>query len=441
VWATTADQTQLLSPRPDTAFVAPSGTSALTVAIDDSQLLQTMVGFGASFTESSAWLMYNELDAPTRANAMTRLFSPMNGIGLSFLRQPIGASDFSLAHYSYDDMPGGQTDYGMEHFSAARDDAYVFPAVREALRLNPRITVMASPWSAPGWMKTTGSMIGGSLLPIAYAAFASYLVKSVQALETRGVPVAAITLQNEPHYVPGDYPGMWMDAPAQAMLIGEHVVPAFAAAGLRTSILAWDHNWNEPEYPLTVLQDPAAADYVSGAAYHCYVGTPDVMTAFHEAHPSALIWVTECSTGAYGPTSFAASLSDNMRVIIRSVRNWASTFTKWNVALDETAGPHTGGCVDCSALVTVNRANGTFQPTADFYSLGHLSTFVVPGARRIGSTSFASQGLESVAFLNPDGSRVLVIWNGWGARRVSISWRGNALSYDLSAETAVTFVW
>ncbi|HUR35213.1 MAG TPA: carbohydrate-binding protein [Vicinamibacterales bacterium] len=439
-WVTTTDQSRLLAPVMDSAFGSSAATGQFLVSVDDSQQFQRITGFGASMTESSAWLLATQVPAARRAEVMTRLFSTDTGIGLSFVRQPIGASDFSLSHYSYDDVPYGETDYSLARFSAAHDDAYVFPALRDALRLNPQLTVMASPWSAPAWMKTSGSMVGGMLAPSAYGAFASYLVKSVQAIEARGIPVAAITIQNEPRYLPADYPGMYMPAEDQAMLIRQHVGPAFAASGLRAQLLAWDQNW-EADYPFAVMQDPAAARYLSGVAYHCYAGDPAEMTYLHDSFPSASALVTECSTGAWSQTPFSTALYEKLRVLIRSTRNWAQAVATWNLVLDSTGGPHTGGCTTCSPLVTVDRASGAVRYEADYFALGHFSGFVKPGARRVASTSFESQGVETVAFVNPDGTHVLVVWNGWGTRRITVAWQGTAFAYDVPGEAVMTFTW
>jgi glucosylceramidase len=441
VWITAGDQSRLLTPARDAAFAAPGSPLPLTVAVDDSNVYQRVTGFGASLTESSAWLLYARLPAAVRSRWMTTLFSPTAGIGLSFLRQPIGASDFSLSHYSYDDVPYGETDETLSRFSASRDDAYVFPAVRDARQLNPQLSIMASPWSAPGWMKTSGTLVGGELRPEAYGAYAAYLVKAAQAYAARGIPLDSITVQNEPRYVPQDYPGMYLDASSEATLIGQHVGPAFEHAGLSTRIFAWDQNWNEPEYPIAVMQDPAAARYASGAAYHCYAGEPDEMSRFHEAFPSRAVYVTECSTGAWYVTPFDAALYENLRVLIRSMRNWAEAVAKWNVALDTQFGPHTGGCQTCAPLLTIDPSSASVTPTADFYALGHFSRFVRPGARRIGSTTFQSQGVESVAFVNDDGSHALVVWNGWGARTIRVSWNGAAFDYGLPGDAVATFVW
>jgi len=440
-WMTTGDGSRLLTQQPDAVFESPGPSGPLTIQVDDSQQFQQIAGFGASMTESSAWLLSTALSAQARATWMTRLFSPTAGIGLSFLRQPIGASDFSLSHYTYDDVPYGITDEPLAQFSTSREETYVFPALREARQLNPYLTVMASPWSPPGWMKTSGTIVGGALRPEAYGAFASYLVKTVQSYAAQGIVVDAITLQNEPHFVPLDYPGSYLDAPAQATLIGQYVGPAFAAAGLGARILAWDQNWNDPEYPVAIMQDSVASRYASGAAYHCYAGDPSEMSNFHDRFPSAHVYVTECSTGAWYVTPFDQALYENLRVLIRSTRNWAEAVVKWNVALDENGGPHTGGCTTCSALLTIDRASAVVVPTADYYALAHFSRFVTPGARRIASSTFEAEGVESVAFLNPDGTRTLVVWNGWGPRRVRVSWGSSAFDYDLPDSAVATFTW
>jgi glucosylceramidase len=443
VWITTADARLLLSPADPAVFGSTAGTGTVTIDVADDQVFQQMVGFGASVTESSAWLLYNSLDQSTRSALLTQLFSPTSGIGLSFLRQPIGASDFSLSHYSYDDVPAGETDFSLARFSIARDRTHVIPALLEARRLNPRLSIMGSPWSPPGWMKTTGSMIGGSLKPEAYSAFASYLVKFVQAYAAAGVPVQSITLQNEPHYTPLDYPGMFMSPQQQVLLIEGHVGPAFAAAGLRTEVFVWDHNWDEPEYPSVVLQDPEARRYATGTAFHCYSGQPEAMSIVHDSHPDKGMYMTECSSGFWGPPDFGGSLIENVKtLIIRGTRNWAQAIVKWNLVLDENDGPHTGGCTNCTGVATIFRNSRTYRLTADYYALGHASKFVIPGARRIGSTTFQHEGLESVAFVNPDGSHALVALNtATVARRVNVAWNGQSFTYDLPAGSVATFTW
>src|SRR5262249_45202852 len=163
-------------------------------------------GFGAAVTDASAWNIATRLNADQRTELMQELFGRDGGLGLSFTRISIGASDFSLKHYSLDDPPGGKPDPDLEHFSIAANRRHLLPVLREALAINPDLKIVASPWSPPGWMKSSGSMVGGRLRPEYYPAFATYLVRFAEAYAAEGVPIYALTIQNEPNFVPGDYP-------------------------------------------------------------------------------------------------------------------------------------------------------------------------------------------------------------------------------------------
>src|ERR1700737_3327789 len=292
---------------------------ALTLTVDSSKAYQQIDGFGASITDSSAWLLYNKLDTAQRKELMAKLFDPVHGIGLSFIRQPMGASDFALDDYSYDDLPQGQTDPDMKHFSIAHDQAYIIPVLREALALNPRLKIVATPWSPPGWMKTSGSMIEGQLLPSAYGPLAKYFVKFVQAYEAAGVPIYAVTMQNEPLNIPKDYPGMGMSAEEQASFLRDNLGPAFREARLKTKIMVFDHNWNLIDFPITVLTDAKAAGFAVGVATHCYGGTPAAQEELHSRFPDKGIWMTECSGGDW---QTGRLLEEQARLIIGSTRHW-----------------------------------------------------------------------------------------------------------------------
>jgi glucosylceramidase len=414
---------------------------ALTVTVDSSKTYQQMEGFGASITDSSAWLLYNKLDAAQRKELMAKLFDPVHGIGLSFIRQPMGASDFSLDDYSYDDLPLGQTDPDMQHFSIARDQAYIIPVLREALALNPHLKIVATPWSPPGWMKTSGSMIEGRLLPSAYGPLAKYFVKFVQAYEAAGIPIYAVTMQNEPLNIPKDYPGMGMSAEEQASFLRDNLGPAFREARLKTKIMVFDHNWNLIDYPITVLSDPKAASFATGIATHCYGGTAAAQEELHSRFPDKGIWMTECSGGDW---QTGRILEDQIRLIINSTRHWAKSVVLWNLALDQDHGPHTGGCKNCRALVTVTDtvSPSTTEMTVDYVAEAHVSKFVVPGAYRIESNTFEQGSLEGVAFRNPDGSIVLLVLNGsYQPMSFNVEWQGQYFSWSLQAGSVATFVW
>ena len=442
VWETTADQSQLLAPQTGAVFAPGAGTGSETITVNPTTTYQSMTGFGASLTDSSAWLIAN---SPQRNAIMTKLFDPNQGIGLDFLRQPIGASDFSLSTYSYDDMPAGQTDPTLANFSIAHDESYIIPLLQQALQLNPSTTVMATPWSPPGWMKTSGSMVGGTLNTADYQAYANYLVKFLQAYQAQGVPVSLLTAQNEPEYSPTNYPGSTLTASQEATLIGTYLGPAIKAAGLSTKILAYDHNWNDTSFPETILSNPTAAQYVSGVAWHCYAGDPSAQTTVHDAYPNTDTYFTECSGTQSADT--ADTFSDSLdwqteNLIIDATRNWAKSVVTWNMALNPSGGPSMN-CTDCTGVVTVNNTAGTAAYNAEYYVLGQASKFVKPGAVRIDSNTFGSGDVEDVAFQNPDGSDALVVLNSdtANAHTFNVSENGQAFTYTLPAKAVATFTW
>lgn len=440
-WITTGDQSKLLARGPDAAF-GRARAKGIVIDVDPAQRYQEMVGFGASITDASAWLIQNRMKAPQRETLMRELFGPAPGLGLSFTRLTIGASDFSRSHYSFDDMPPGQQDPQLAHFSIEPNRAEVLPVVKQALAINPRLRVMASPWSAPGWMKSTDSLIRGTLKPEAFAPFAEYLRRYLEAYQAEGVPIFALTVQNEPHFEPADYPGMRVDPARRAAFIGGHLGPLLASHGSATRILDWDHNWDEPEGPAAVLADPIARRHVSGVAWHCYGGDVRVQAALHDAHPDKETYFTECSGGQWAPR-WADSLNFFVRTLmIGSTRGWAKGVLLWNLALDEKHGPHLGGCGNCRGVVTIDSVSGEVTRNVEYYALAHASRFVRQGARRIFSSS-GHDGLDSVAFRNADdGSIALLVFNGaQQARSFSVRTGARSFGYALAAGSVATFTW
>jgi glucosylceramidase len=441
VWLTTADQSRLLSRQPDVVVRSGADASSIVIDVDEGTSYQEIVGFGAAMTDASAFLIQHKLGAQHDA-ILHELFGRNPGIGLSFVRVPMGASDFSTHHYSYDDMPAGQADSTLAHFSISEDRVDKLPALKAALAINPQLKLVASPWSPPGWMKTTGSLIQGTLRPEFYDSFADYFRKFIEGYTAEGVPIFAVTMQNEPAFEPADYSGMRLDPPTRAEVIGKHVGPLFAQAGIQALILDWDHNWDLPNSPLAVLADSAARKYVSGVAWHCYAGNVAVQESVHAAYPSKDAYFTECSGGAW-----ATVFGDNLKffvgeLIIGSTRGWAKGVVLWNLALDENAGPHLGGCTNCRGVITINSANGFVTRNVEYYALAHASQFVRPGAHRIASSTNVS-GLQSVAFKNvDDGSKVLIVLNGAVAEvSFAVHFGGKAIRYALPAGAVATFRW
>jgi len=444
VWLTTANQSKLLELQPELTFEQQPLESANIIHVNENSHYQQMDGFGASMTDSSAWLIYTQLSETQRANVMSALFSPTEGIGVSVTRIPMGASDFVHGDpYTYNDMPAGQTDPQLAYFSIEHDRAYIIPALRDALKINPELKVMASPWSAPAWMKNSETLGHGKLLPEYYSVYADYFVRFIQDYQAENIPIYAITLQNEPYHEPHSYPGMRMEPGEAAEFVKNHLGPAFEAAGLDTKIIIWDHNWDKPQYPITVLNDPQAKAYIAGSAFHCYDGTVIAQGLVHEAHPDRDIYFTECSGGAWIP-GFGEGLKRDLKdLVMGSTRNWAKTVIKWNLALDTSYGPHNGGCGNCYGFVTIDpESESGLTFNADYFSIGHLSKFVPPGAYRIASTSYLYEGLESVAFLNPDGSKVLVVSNIRDKDKAfAVRWGSQYLAYTLPSESVATFTW
>ena len=439
VWLTTDDQSQKLQPKASVSFSAGAGGNN-PVIVDESQTYQRIEGFGASFTDTTGYALHQLATVAQRNVAMTNLFTRNGGgIGLGFVRNPMGACDLSLSVYSYDDLPAGQTDTNLNSFSAAHDQADIIPLVQQALQLNPQLKIMANPWSPPGWMKDSGSMIGGSLLPSMYASFALYFVKYIQAYQSAGITVNYVSLQNEPLYQPANYPGMLMNAATQTVVLRDFLLPALAANNLtNTTVLVYDHNWDRPDYPTTEFSDATVnnSPQVTGIAWHGYGGTPGVMLSLENSYPIKGQYMTEHS----GEASFPDQIRSDFEEIIHVMRSWGKAYVKWNMASDENYGPHSGGCGDCTPLVYVNSTNHNVSYGIEFYTLGHFSKFVLPGAYRIYSSEAA--GVDTVAFLNPDNSKVLVAFNDTASSvAFQVQWGNRSFPYTLTAHSGATFTW
>ncbi|GAA0575236.1 ricin-type beta-trefoil lectin domain protein [Kribbella sandramycini] len=466
VWVTTPDRAELLHERPPVAFDRTS-SDLTTITVDPRTTYQTMDGFGASITDSAAAVLYR-LSPADREQTLRKLFDPKHGIGVSFLRQPVGSSDFTAAaeHYTFDDMPPGQTDFPLKHFSIKHDEQQILPLLRRAKQLNPQLKVMASPWSPPAWMKDGDSLVGGRLKddPKVYDAYARYLVKFVEAYTRAGVPVDFLTIQNEPqNRKPDRYPGSDIPVRQEAAVINA-LGPLLRKASPRTKIIGYDHNWSthpgdigttppgedpETDYPYKLLRS-SAAKWIAGTAYHCYSGNAAAQTALHKAFPTKGIWFTECS-GSHGPNDtppqiFRGTLTWHARnLMLGTTRNWAKSVVNWNIALDSTGGPHLGGCGTCTGLVTL-QTDGTVTTDAEYFTIGHLSKFVKPGAVRIGSTSYGTTGwngqLMSAAFRNPDGTTALVVHNENDApRKFAVALGDRAFEYELPGGSIATYTW
>ena len=443
VWLSDASTDTWVQRQGDVSFQTKQTTNPLTIKVDNSVTYQKVTGFGAALTDSSSWLI-DQLPAAGRDALMKKLFDPATGAGLSMVRLPMGASDFTATgNYSYDDMPAGQTDPTLANFSIQHDVPYIIPQLKQALALNPSIKITATPWSPPGWMKTSDNMIGGTLKDQYSPALANYFVKFIQAYGKAGVPISFVTPQNEPLNAP-TWPGTAL-TPSQQITLVQQMGQAFAANKLSTKILAWDHNWDVPSYPESVFNDPKSSDYAVGSAWHIYSGTPIYQTLTHNDYPSKESYLTE-ATGGDWQSSRQVAFHDALDTwLVNGMRNWANGVMLWNMALDPNKGPlnaDTNGIGICRGLVTIDPKTGDVTYNADYYALAQVSRFVKPGASRIYSNSFGAGSVEDVAFQNPDGSKVVVAYNdSSAAKMISVADGTQSFDYSLGAGDAVTFTY
>jgi glucosylceramidase len=429
------------------AFGSGNSSAGTEITVDENTKYQQFVGGGASMTDTAAYLLGSSgaISSSTQSAVMNALFSPTEGIGLDFLRNPMGASDLARYNYSYDDMPAGETDPTLANFSISHDLTDILPLTKEAEELNPNLKLMMTPWSAPAWMKSNDSFTDqGYLESQYYAAYAQYFVKTIEAYQAQGVHVDYVSPSNEPDCCSGaNYPTMAWTGSGLDYFAANDLLPALHSAGLSTKVLALDWNWSDyASYGATEVNDATVRDdsLFGGVAWHGYdEGSAAEQSTVHNEYPSIGTFDTEHSGGAW----IANQQSEDMSNIIDYTRNWGSTVTKWSLAVDQNDGPNNGGCSDCTGLITVHDGDsesGQVDYTIEYYDMGQLTKFVLPGAYRISST--ASPTVPNVAWINPNGSKALIAYNGsTSAAPISVNWGGESFTYTLPAQTSATFTW
>lgn len=445
VWLTTADGSTNLAQQ-SSITLGPVARGAVNVAVDDSRSYQTMVGFGAAFTDSSTYLMENLKSSNSSGynTMMNDLFNTSSGIGLAFWRIPMTSSDFNSTSSPWtDDDTQGPSNNLTQYFGlTAQDTGHVIPVIKDALAINPNITLFASPWSPPAWMKSNGSMIcntgsgNASLNSSDYQAWADYYVKWIQAYQSNSVPIWGVTPQNEPLYCPTNYPGSSWDAASEANWVHNYLVPDLHNNSLSPTILGFDHNLDDLSFPQSLDTSQAAGDF-SGMAWHCYDNNsePTMIAAIHNQYGGDQ-YETECSSDT-NPTDIIPYTTASAALLM--TQNWSKGFVMWNAALDPNDGPHLGGCSDCVPLVTINGSSYTLDN--NYYQIGQLSKFVPVGATHIASTVDA-HGIITAAFRNSNGQEELVATNPTTSSiTFETTWNGQgSFSYSLPAKATVTFV-
>lgn len=437
-WMTTSDETVKLQKQSGILAFGTSVNQYQNISIDEAATFQTIDGFGYTLTGGSAEVI-NSLSASKKAELLQELFGAGdNSIKVSYLRVSIGASDLNSAPFTYNDMPAGQTDPTLANFSLAPDMTHVIPLLKEILAINPSIKILGSPWSPPTWMKDNNSFVGGSLLPQYLSVYAQYFVKYIQGMKAQGITIDAITPQNEPLH-PGNNPSLLMPASQQADFIKNHLGPAFQAANINTKIIIYDHNCDKPDYPISILNDPAAKAFINGSAFHLYAGDISALSTVRAAHPDKAVYFTEQYTPSNG--NFGGDLKWHLKnVIVGSTRNWSRVALEWNLANNAAFGPHTpGGCTVCKGAITVETGT-TYTKNVGFYIIAHASKFVPPGSIRIGSNVVGN--LNNVAFKTPNGQKVLIVENdGGNAEIFNVKYNGKWFMVSLPAGAVGSFVW
>ncbi len=430
-WMTRLDKSKLLEKQKQTLVFAKNNQNLPTIFVDDSKAFQTMDGFGYTLTSGSASLI-NQLS--NKKQLLKELFGhDENSIGVNYLRVSVGASDLSDHTYSYSESK----DLSLKNFSLKEDEKDLIPLLKEIIKINPKIKILASPWSPPTWMKTNNNSMGGSLLPEYYQVYADYLVKYIKEMKKHGIVIDALTIQNEPLH-PGNNPSLLMLPNEQANFIKNNLGPTFLKNGIKTKIIIYDHNADRTDYSISILNNPAARKFIDGSAFHLYGGNVETISEVHEAHPDKNLYFTEQWIGH--PSNFGGDMAWHVKnLIIGATRNWCKTVLEWNLAIDPQMNPHTeGGCTACLGAITIDKDK--IERNAAYYIIGHASKFVPTNSKRIASNTVLN--LQNVAFKTPEGKTVLIVINDSDkSLEFLIGSKGKQAKETIEAGSVVTYVW
>ena len=413
------------------------------VTVNPQVTFQPFLGVGAALTDSAAYVLTHYMTAAQRKALLQDLFSA-SGRNWHMLRVCMGSPDFrsEKVGYTYDD---GAANPSLSRFSVARDTAFITPVIREVLAVNPAVQILATPWTPPAWMLASGSFesADGTLNDRYMAPYAQYFVRFIRAYRSLGIPIWAVTAQNEP--VDGYFTRL---TPAQeADFIGGHLGPALAAAGLgHVKIFAMDDQWTKRAYGQAVYSGPAAHRYADGIAYHGYGGSPAVMSpAYGEQHLTE--WRSLVTESLH--TTMAGMAGG---YVATGVSNWARSVILWNLALDQNGQPNVGK-PGRRGVITVDNSTGAATANPEYFALAHLSMLAQPGARRCGSSSYGPayqayttypSDITTTALANPDGSVVLYVYNGApGAKKFQVIDDRNHTGFTatMAAGELSTFAW
>ena len=435
-WLTKGNQSVLFQKQKNLLF-GNTANQYSNIEIDTTQTFQTIDGFGFTLTEASAYMIMS-MNMNTQKQVMSELFgNDPNSIGISFIRISIGASDLSTSVYSYDDIKPDETDAPLDNFNLGVDRKVMVPMLQSIIKLNPKIKILATPWSAPAWMKDNHSPIGGTLVSKYYAAYANYLVKYLQEMKALGIPIDLLSIQHDPLSGTNN-PSMLLPADKELTFLKSYLGPAIKKFGLNTKVIIYDQNCDNTDYATSILKDQVAGNYIAGTGFHLYAGDIKALTTVHEAAPDKGVYFTEQST--LSTAEFANDLKWHFKnVLIGATRNWSKCVLEWNLAADVNNGPHTaGGCNNCKGALTIN--GSSVKRNVSYYIIAHAAKAVTAGSTRIASTIVGD--LQNVAFVRPDGKKVLIVENdGTTTQSFNIKCGSKWCTASLDAGSVGTYVW
>lgn len=444
-YVTTSDRSHLFTEK-DLEFNRPASMSPYIVNLDFDRTYQTVDGFGAAVTGATSYNLM-KMQQEDRTAFLKDIFDREEGLGSSLIRVSIGASDF----------PAGRKEFtwcdteGIENFAPHSDDVqYLIPVLKEIYAINPDVKIIGSPWSAPVWMKESASWTSASLKPEYYDDYAQYFVKWIQYMESQGFDIYAVTPQNEP-LNKGNSMSMYMGWQQQRDFIKQELGPAFRDAGIDTKILVFDHNFNYDNiadqigYPLHIYEDPDASQYVAGSAWHSYGGNVSELDQIIYEYPDKEIYFTEASIGAWNYTFENCLVNDFETIFIGTLSRMGKGVTLWNLLLDDKGGPYgsAGACTTCYGAVDISSSDyRTLTYRTHYYNIAHASKVIMPGAVRIGTEGFELDGLDYLAFRNPDGSiGVIIVNKNTGAQTLTFNTDEYSVNYEVPGRSLVSLSW
>ena len=420
-----------------TKLASKIDTDEASIIFNANKKYQKIEGFGFAVTGGSATLI-DQLPVSQKNQLLNEIFGQgKDKLGVSYIRISIGASDLDAHVFSYDDLSSGETDSLLNRFNLSEDTLHLIPILKKVITINPRIKIMASPWSPPVWMKSNGASMGGHLLKKYYASYANYFIKYIHAMKRHGITITSITLQNEPEHG-GNNPSLLMDANEQKDFIANYIGPQFKAAHINTEVILYDHNADHPNYPISILDDAKAKSYASGTAFHLYLGDESALSKVHVAHPDKKILFTEQWTGAKG--EFGGDLMWHLEhIVLGTINNWSSAVLEWNLAGDASFNPHTpGGCTECKGAFTIQ--GDAVSKNVSYFIIGQVSKYIPSGSLRA-DVIIKNSRIKSTGFVLPNGKKAILVVNNGAKIQQKIIDGNKQILFEIPAQSASTIVW